>query len=90
MTYDVGIDQARHDEFSGFRAEIEECILAGFQAMLGDSVVEGVRVNVVLDPDDVAIGPDGDQAPRECEVMRQCLRIDNGTVEEIDHDVEQC
>lgn len=90
MTYDVGIDQARHDEFTGFRAEIEECILAVSQATQGDDVVEGVWVDVVLDPDDVAIGSDGDQALRECKIACQCLRIDDGTVEEIDHDVEQC
>lgn len=53
--------------------------------MLGDDVVEGVCLDVVLDPDDVAIGSDCDQAARECVIASQCLGIDDGAIVEVDH-----
>ena len=87
-TYDVGIDQARHDEFAGLRAEIDEVVLARLQSTRGNGVVDGRWLNVVLDPDDIAIQPGGDQAPRKCVIVRQCLWIDDWAIVDVDHDVE--
>ena len=89
MTYDMGIDQARHDEFAGLRAEIDEVVLARLQfTRRSDSVVDGRWLYVVLDPDDIAIQPDGNQAPRRCVIVPQCLWIDDWAIVDVDNDVE--
>ena len=86
----MGVDQTGHDEFARLCAEVDELVFVVFQATQGDDAVDGRWLNVVLNPDDITIGPDGDQAPRECEVVCQRLWIDDGAIVEVDHDnVEQ-
>lgn len=63
VTYDVGIDEARHDEFARF--QVYEGIAP--QAMTGDGVAQAYRVDFVVDPEDVSILSDSDQAPWEGE-----------------------
>ena len=71
MTYNMCIDQARHDEFARGCAKIHDIVLAVFQATCGDNVMEDEWIDVLFDPDDVAIQTDCDQAARECGIVCQ-------------------
>lgn len=81
----MGVDQARHEEFARRCGEVDEFVLGVFQPVRGDDGVEGVCLDVVLDPDDVTIGSDGDQASGESEIASQRLGIDDGAIVEVDH-----
>lgn len=80
------IDQARHDEFARASVQFYEVVLAVIQPAQGDGVVEDRYIEVLLDPNDVTVRPDGNQAPRESEIVCQRLRIYDWAKVEVDHD----
>lgn len=71
--YDVGIDEARHDEFAWL--QVYEGVVV--HAMVGDDVGQAGWVDVGVDPEDVTVTADGDQAPCEGEIGREGLWVDD-------------